>query len=299
MNKKTLLILSGLIMLLVIIAAAVGVASQITGAHMNFVTARGEHATLQSTGFYRYNPVAVVNEGVILDVIDLCLTVPLFMVAILLSWHGTLRGRLLLGGMLFYFFYKYLQYAVMLAFNPLFLVYVAIFALSAAVFFLNISGVEVAHLPAHVSARFPYKLLIGFTFAMSAILVLLWFGRIIPYTLAGRFPDELAGMTTLVTQAFDLGMVVPLLVATGVLLWKRSPWGYFLAAISATFGFIMSIALPAWIVAPLMRSGQLNLVEAVPLALLCFVGLFVAERFFWSIRQKAQARFHGELASVS
>jgi hypothetical protein len=43
-------------------------------------------------------------------------------------------------------------------------------------------------------------------------------GRIIPYTLAGRFPDEFAGVTTLVTQAFDLGMLVPLLTSTGILL---------------------------------------------------------------------------------
>ncbi len=32
-----------------------------------------------------------------------------------LSRRNSLRGRLLLGGMLFYFFYKYMQYAVMVA----------------------------------------------------------------------------------------------------------------------------------------------------------------------------------------
>jgi hypothetical protein len=207
--------------------------------------------------------------------------------------RGSLRGRLLLGGMLFYFFYKYMQYAVMVAFNPLFLVYVAIFALSAVTFFLNLQGIEVSCLPAHVSARFPRRLFIGFTFVMSITLILLWLGRTIPYTLAGRFPDEFAGMSTLVTQAFDLGMVVPLLLATAILLWRRSAWGYLLAGMSLTFGFVMSITLPAWIAVPLIQAGQINLIEAAPFLLLCLVGLNVAGRFFWSV-QEEQVRSHGE-----
>jgi hypothetical protein len=222
---------------------------------------------------------------------------PLFAAAIVLSQRNVLRGRLGLCGMLFYFVYKYLMYAVMVAFNPLFLVYVAIFALSALAFFLNLGGIEVTRLPAHIAARFPRRLFIGFTLVMSAALVLLWLGRIIPYTLAGRFPDEFGGLTTLVTQAFDLGMVVPLLLATAILLWRRSAWGYLLAGISLTFGFIMSITLPAWIAVPLIQAGQLNLIEAAPFTLLCLVGLYVAGRFFWCV-QEEQARSRGEMAPV-
>ena len=117
------------------------------GAHINFVTVRGEHATFQGYGLYYYDPASVAREGIIWDVIDLCLALPLFIVAIVLSWRGSLRGQLLLGGMLFYFFYKYMMYAVMLSFNPLFLVYVAIFALSAVAFFLNLGGIKVSSLP--------------------------------------------------------------------------------------------------------------------------------------------------------
>ncbi len=42
-----------------------------------------------------------------------------------------------------------------------------------------------------------------------------------------------------VKQAIDLGMVVPLLLSTAILLWQRSVWGYFLGGISLTFGFVM------------------------------------------------------------
>jgi hypothetical protein len=186
----------------------------------------------------------------------------------------------------------------MLAFNPVFLVYVAIFALSAVAFFLNLRGIEVARLPEHLSSRFPRRLFIGFTLVMSAALLLLWVGgRIIPYAIAGRFPDDLAGETTLVTQAFDLGTVVPLLLATAILLWRRSAWGYLLAGISLTFGFIMCITLPAWIAVPLVQSGQINLVEAAPFVLLCLVGLYIAGRFFWSVREE-KVRSTREMATL-
>jgi len=299
MNKRTLTLFTGVILLLVLVAAATGIFYQTAGAHINFVTVRGEHATYQGSGLYYYDPASVAREGIIWDVIDLCLALPLFIVAIVLTWRGLLRGQLLLGGMLFYFFYKYMMYAVMLSFNPLFLVYVAIFALSAVAFFLNLGGIKVSSLPAHISTNFPRWLFIVFTLIMSAALIVLWLGRIIPYTLAGRFPDELAGLTTLVTQAFDLGIVVPLLLSTAVLLWRHSLWGYFLGGISLTFGFVMCITLPAWIVVPLIQVGQMNLIEAVPFLLLCLIGLFVAGRFFWSVQEKEIAHSLGEMVPVS
>ncbi len=296
-SSKIIVWLSSLIIVLVLVAAATGVFYQMPGAHIDFVTVRGEHATYQGVGLYRYDPASVAREGVVWDVIDLCLALPLFAAAIVLSRRDSLRGRLLLGGMLFYFFYQYMQYAVMLAFNPLFLVYVSIFALSGVAFFLNLGGIDVSRLPAHISARFPRRLFIGFTLVMSAALIVLWLGRIIPYTLAGRFPDELAGMTTLVTQAFDLGIVVPLLLSTAILLWRRSAWGYLLAGISLTFGFVMCITLPAWIAVPLIQAGQINLIEAAPFLLLCLVGLYVTGRFFWSVHEE-KAHSSGEMAPV-
>src|SRR6266702_6945146 len=124
MKHKTLILLPGAILLFVLIAAVVGVFYQTSGNHIAYLTVRGEHATYQGYGLYFYDPASVAGEGIVWDVIDLILALPLLTIAIVLSWHNSLRGRLLLAGMLFYFFYQYMQYAVMLALNPLFLVYV-------------------------------------------------------------------------------------------------------------------------------------------------------------------------------
>lgn len=288
--SNAVLWLSFLIVLLVLIAAATGAFYQTPGTHIVYTTVRGEHATYQGSGLYSYDPASVAGEAMVWDVIDLVLALPLLVVALILSWRGSLRGRLFLGGMLFYFFYQYMQYAVMIAFNPLFVVYIAIFALSVVAFFLNLQGLDMSHLSAQMSARFPRWLFIGFMLIMSAAITILWLGgRIIPSMRAGRFPDDIAGLTTLQTQAFDLGLVVPLLISTAVLLWRRSPWSYLLAGISLTFGFVMSVTLPAWIAVPLLQGGQINLVEAIPFSLLSLIGLFVAGRFFWGVQEEKGA----------
>jgi hypothetical protein len=71
-------------------------------------------------------------------------------------------------------------------------------------------------------------------FAMSALLAVLWIGRAVGVMQTGRFPEEYAGISTLASQALDLGVLVPLAASAAVLLWKRSPWGYFLASVTIT-----------------------------------------------------------------
>ena len=284
MKKESLLY--GLIFLLVLVATTAGVFYYTPEPRIESLTVRGQHAIFQGSGLYRYDPVSVVREGVIWDVINLFFGLPLFAAAIFFSLRKTLRGRLLLGGLLSYFWYVYLMYAMMMSFNNLFLVYVSIFSLSMVAFVLNIRHIKVSRLPEQVSTRFPRRLFIGYSIALSAALVFLWLGRIIPIMVTGRFPDELAGLTTLETQALDLGLVVPLALSSGILLWRRSPWGYYLSSVAITFGFMMCITIPAWIVVPLLQDGKVNFVEASPFLLLCLLGLALAALFYASVREK-------------
>jgi hypothetical protein len=282
---KTKVLLYGLIWVLILVTTTMGIFYRTQGARIEYVTVRGEHAVLQGSGLYQYDPLALAREGVIWDVINLFIGLPLFAIAGILAVRRSLRGQLMLGGFLCYFVYVYLMYAMMMSLNPLFLVYVAIFSLSALAFLWNLQGMDISHLPAQISSRFPRRLFAGYTFALSAALIVLWGKLIISITLANRFPDELAGMTTLETQALDLGMIVPLALAAGILLWRRSPWGYFLTGISVTHGMMMFITIPTWIAVPLIQSGEINLFEAIPFLILCLVGLFFTGWFYWNVQQ--------------
>jgi hypothetical protein len=277
---KTILIFSGLIFLLALVATATGIFYQTPGSPFEYTTVRGERVVYQGSGLYRYDPAWFAREGIVWDVVNLSIGLPLFALAIFLTYRGSTRGRLLLCAMLFYFFYVYLMAATGNSMNLLFLVYVAIFALSAVTFFLTLNTIDVAHLPAAASSHFPRRLFIGYTLLVGCVLVVLWTGRVVPILLSGRFPPDTAGLTTLQSQAIDLGLVVPLMLATGILLWRRSMWGYLLAGISLGYGVMMSISLPAWIAIPLIQDGKVNLLEASPLLLICLAGPLLAALYY-------------------
>ncbi len=283
---KTKTLLCGLIWLLILLATATGAFYQTPGVHVESVTVRGEQAVFQGSGLYRYDPAWFAREGIVWDVINLLIGLPLFAIAIHLSQRNSMRGRLLLGGLLYYFFYVYIMAMSGYALNRLFLVYVAIFALSAVAFFINLHGIDVGRLPAHVSTRFPRRLFIGFTFVVGATLIFLWIGRIIPIMINDRFPSDITGLTTLVSQGIDLGMVVPLMLSAGILLWRRSPWGYLLTGVSLGYGLMMSITLPAFIVVPLIQDGKTDLIEAIPFSLVSLVGIYLSGQFYWNVQEE-------------
>ena len=192
------------------------------------------------------------------DAVNLFIALPLLALALYLSWRGSLRGRLLLGGLLFFLFYAYLGYAMSVALNPFFLVYVAIFALSAVAFFLNLAALDVERLPERIAPRLPHRFFIGYMLAISVVLLALWTQRVIAILSANQFPPELAGLTTLGSQALDLGLLVPLALAAAILLWRRSPWGYLLLSVATTVGLLMLICIPLWVTVPLVQSGNLS-----------------------------------------
>jgi len=280
------LMLHILILLLVLTATAAGVFYRTEGVQVHHTTMRGEQATMQGSGLYKYDPVEVASEGIVWDAVTLFVGLPLFVVAIVLAARNRLRGHLLLGGLLFYFFYMYLMYATMVAFNQLFLVYVAIFASSLVGFLLNLKEIDVVALPAHISKRFPRRVLACYSIGMGVMILLLWMRLVLSIMATGQFPSQFAGMNTLQTQALDLGLVVPLMIATGIMLWRRAPWGYLLAGISVSFGLLMSIVLPAWIVVPLLREGSIDLVEAIPFLTGCVFGIILAWSFFRNVSEQ-------------
>lgn len=273
---KSLALLPLLILVLVLAATSTGVFYQSGGAPIHQITIRGERATFQGSGLYRYDPVAVAREGVVWDIVDLVVALPLFIVSIILARRKLLRGRIMLLGLLFYFFYRYLMFATMSALNFMFPAYILIIALSGIAFFTTLYSIDIPTLPDRCSDSFPRRLLIGYGFGAGVVITLLW-SRLIASVLASdRFPDEYAGMTTLQTQAIDLGLVVPLMISTSVLLIRRSPWGYLLAGVTVTFGMMLCIVIPAWIAVPAIQDGVIKPVEAAPFLALCIAGLVLA-----------------------
>lgn len=274
MKSSHLLVwLSGLIAALAAFAAATGLFWQDGGSSFAFTTFHGQTVHLFGQGLYHYDTIATAAQERGQDVVTLFLGCPLLVVAVLLYRRGLLRGHVLLTGTLGYFLYTYTSMAFLTAYNPLFLVYVALFSSSLFAFILAFTSIDMQALPAHFSAHLPRRVMAGFFFTVGGFLLLMWLGLIVPPLLQGQAPQALESTTTLVIQAMDMGIIVPVSILSGVLLLRRAPLGYLLASVVLIKFFTYGTAVTAMAVGELLAGVALSVIVIVGFPLLTFIGI--------------------------
>ena len=243
-NQSTLKWLVPLIGILALIAASAGLFYQTLGEPYPYTNHRGESVMINGHGLYFYDTVSFAAQMQGNDLITLIVGLPLLIVSAWLAFRGSLRGRLLLTGTLGFFLYTYMSMACLASYNALFLVYVAIFALSLYAFILSMMSFDLKTLPQAFSKQLPHGWIVGLMFLVGGFLSLAWLGRIIPPLLQNETPT-LDNTTTLVIQFMDLGLIVPLAFLGGFLLLRRKAWGYLLSSITLTKGITLGLGVSA------------------------------------------------------
>jgi len=243
-NQGAMRWLIPLIGLLALFAAAMGLFDQTPGEPYAHTNHRGEEVMINGHGLYYFDTISFAAQQEGNDLITLTVGLPLLAISTLLAFRGSLRGRLALTGTLGFFLYTYMSMSVLSSYNALFLVYVALFSLSLYAFILSMMSFDLTDLPQHFSARLPRGWIAGLMFLVGGFLLLAWLGRIVPPLLQNQTP-VLDNTTTLVIQAMDLGMIVPLAILSGILLLRRSPWGYLLTSVTLMKGVTLGLAVSA------------------------------------------------------
>lgn len=272
--KSRNLLLAGYCLLIAVLAglaAAVGVFLRGSGATASGTSIRGEEFRYATDGVYAFNAIRVVAEGVGWDAVTLFFAVPAMVVATVFIARGSVRGRLAALGILGYFAYQYLMYAVFWALGPLFVAFVLLFPLSLVGIAWIWSTIDAEALAAGSGKGFPRRSLVVFGFLAAALLLAMWIPRIATGLSGDLAGAGLLGTPTLAVQALDLGLIVPLSLATAVLVWRRRPVGHLLAALFSVKAVTMAGAIVAMLVSAALVEGRL---EVVPFAIFGGVTLF-------------------------
>ena len=211
-------------------AATVGLSQRSSGAGDPFVTARGETVTLAGSGLYRFDTVFAAMGNTATHAVVLAFAVPLTVIAVLRSRVGSPSRDLLLVGALGYLLYVGANYALGVAYNPMFLCYVgwlsaSLFGFVTAVARADRSGLQVAI----DEDRVPRRSLAIFLLASAAVTTVVWGAPLVAALRVGRTPDLLAGYTTPVTYALDLAVITPSAALAGILVLRGRPLGYLIA----------------------------------------------------------------------
>ncbi len=261
---------------LALFATCMGIFWQGTGEPYPFTTLRGEIVMIRGHGLYRYDTISSSSQMIGQDIVTLLVGVPLLIAGVLWSRKGSLRGKLLLTGGLGYFLYTYASMSFLAAFNILFLVYVALFSLSLIGFIMAFSELDPNEVVNHVSDRFPQRTVSAYFLVVAAFLTIAWLGLVVPPMLSGTPPAGLESATTMVIQAFDLGVIVPTSVITVYLLSRRYPWGIVLSSVLLLKLLTMGAALISMIVVQMLAGVPVDLAVSAIFALISLSGIILA-----------------------
>ena len=285
--SRPVVALLGIIAALAAIASAAGVLLRGDLATEAFTTIRGDLVDVLTGGIYRLNGESIAAEGVGWDAVTLLLVVPALLLTLPFLTRGSLRAYLFATGILAYFAYQYFEYAMALAYGPLFPIYVAIGALSLTGMALLLSGIDQAALRTRVGPAFPRRPMMGFGIFMAVLLAGMWL-PLIAGTFDATSVPQLNGGTTLVVQAFDLGLLVPLGLFTAVTIKRRLVAGYVLSAIVVVKGMTMGAAIAAMLIVEWSVTGVSQLPPIVIFAGISVVSAVLAWRVYGSIESRPQ-----------
>jgi hypothetical protein len=277
-TSKTLVMLSFLVAILALVASGVGLFWQGEGAPFTFTTLHGQSIEIYGRGLYRYEWAfkAPVLRGA--DVILLFLGIPMLIVAILLYHRGSLRGGFLLTGMLSCFLYNAASLAFGAAYNDLFLLYIVYFSASLYAFILAFRMMDLEALPAYISSDLPRRGIAIFIM-LSGLSTGVWLMDIVAALIEGGVPANVASYATDVTAVIDVGVIMPTAFVTGVLLLRRKPMGYPLAAtmliLLALVGMIVAGQTVMQIIEGIVLSPGEFAAFVVPFVLLSLVAIWL------------------------
>jgi hypothetical protein len=100
-------------------------------------------------------------------------------------------------------------------------------------------------------------------------------GRIVSPLLQNQTP-ALENTTTLVIQTMDLGLIVPLAMVSGILLLRRSAWGYLLASVFVMKAITMGLAVSTMAITMALVGVPESLAIMIPFLLITLINLVMA-----------------------
>ncbi len=261
-NKKNITILVLLIAFIAGIASSAGIYTNSGNGTYEYLSIRGKSIQIYGKGLYHHMSSDVAIQGIAQDYITLFIAIPLLLIALYFAWKGSLRGRFVLAGVLYYFFVTYIMYLEIAMYNAMFLGYVLLIGCSFFAIAILLLSFHTERLPLAFNESTPVKFTGGFLIFNSIMIGLLWLSVVIPPLIDGSIiPDSVQHYSTLTVQGLDLALFLPIGLVSGALLRKRNPLGYLLGTINLIFLPILMTALTAKLIA--MAHHGVNVIPAV------------------------------------
>lgn len=242
---------------------------------------------LKSDVIYGRESDSLINAAIAQDVVNGLLVSPLIVILAWRAGSGSVGSWLSLIGFLAFTVYNYSIYAFSIHFGPLFLLWVAVLGVSIFAVAGTIASLvpEANRLVGRTSTRLTGWVLM----ATSLLFALLWLSEIVPDLLAGA-PSTSASAWNVPTNpvhVLDLGLFLPAVFISGLLLILEHVWGHTTAVGSLAFLGLTTMPILVTPVVSQIRAIAPEWSILLPVGTLAIV-LWVV--FFRQLRSASRAR---------
>lgn len=199
---------------------------------------------------------------------------------------NSLKAYLVWLGCYIYLFYAFVIYAFFIHFNYLFLIYVAILGLSVyipvgSIFCINFSSLSQAF--TNKIAVKPASILL---MSIGILFGLLWLSEIIPSLFSKEVPQSLVETALFVNPVYvlDLGLILPAMMITSILVWRRKLLGYVLTVPLLVFSATMGLGIIILFVLVASRGGAQVVPPAVMVSGIVLFSTYFSYHFLSKLR---------------
>jgi hypothetical protein len=184
-------------------------------------------AGLLVDGLYRDGPWArgALRGG---DMTTLVVAVPLLVASLLLARRGSRAAQAVWLGALGYSLYNYAYYVFGSAFNDIFVLHIALFSLSIAARFRGVRGTRAIG---------------AFLAVVGSVLGGLWLFLALRFAMTDELMADLPADGIHLVFAIDTSLLVPALVITGILMWRRTARGLVFGTAMVVMGGVYQVNL--------------------------------------------------------
>ena len=272
-HQKLLTVLVSGIVIVSGISALFGINSSDGPGRFVYESIRGETVTIYGFGIYKHMSFEVAIQGIAQDLVTLLIGIPALVISFIHAVKGSLKAQMIFSGITFYFFVSYLMYQLMAMYNEFYLAYVFLTASAFFVLILTLYPLNVENVQNAFSDKTNTSFGGIFLILNGAAITLLWLSIVVPPLMDGTLcPDGVEHYTTLVVQAVDLSLLLPLSFLLGYLLYKQKPEGYVYGSVYLVFLSIMMTALLSKIIYMGLNGFQIiPVIIIIPILLVFFL----------------------------
>ncbi|MEJ2054219.1 MAG: hypothetical protein P8X42_09890 [Calditrichaceae bacterium] len=199
---------------------------------------------------YQRDTASIAVQGIGQDFVNLFLVVPLLIIVLPFIKRDQNKALLFHAGTLFYILYSFIIYTMGVYFNFLFLLYCFILGLSIYAFMITVYVLVNNDVSGWFPGKIPIRITGVFLIFIAVMFYLLWLKEVIPAVLSNSVPRSVSDYKLLVNpvHVLDISFVLPGLIISAVLLFKRNKFGFIFSVIALEFIVLLAIALIAMVV---------------------------------------------------